>query len=87
MSCATSFDKATAAVSFLKESIDLYWNQTNTEEQFRKELSDFLSYPQNRGHIFRGNELAAVMEKLGKKRLVTLKEFLSTVENGRYNVL
>jgi hypothetical protein len=82
MNDAKEFDKATSAVNFLKESIDLYWNQTNTEEQLRRDLSVFLSYPKNRGYIFRGNELAPIMERLGKKRLSTLKGFLATNDRG-----
>ena len=87
MSDTIEFAKATIAVKYLKELIDLYWNKTITEEQYISELTIFFSYSKNRGYILRGNELAPVMERLGKKRLDTFKEYLSKIDNGKYAVI
>ena len=81
------FNKATSAIKYLKELIGGFWNKTLTEEEFVCELTIFFSYPKNRGYIMRGNELALIMDKLGKKRLETFKEYLPKINNGRYTVL
>lgn len=81
------FDKATTAVNHIKELIDLYWDNTIKEDQYLSEMTIFFRYSKNRGFILRGNELAPIMERLGKKRLSTFKEHLPKIDNGKYTVL
>jgi len=82
MSEIKEFSNATSAINFIKESIDLYWNKTQTESQLKTDIKGFLKSPKNRGFIYRGDNFTPATERLGKKRMAEFKEILLSIENN-----
>jgi len=81
------FKGVVPAVNYLKDRIQLYWSKTITEEQLITDVTEFLSCQKNRDYIFRGNDFAPSVKRMGQGRLVTFKEVLSKIDNGKYSVL